>query len=482
MKNFTALYLIIFFLNIEIKTNAQLVTISALNQIPVAGNVVHYADANTFGFDPIGTGPVTAKVWNNSGLFDAGTTKDFFYVNPNTIPASLGSSLFPTANIARGESGAAGYFYYQNTANDIRRQGWYESNSNFGIYKNNTVAREFHFPITAGQTFTSTYNGNYAPFNLGEDSTKIEQGSVSINADMQGQMILPNGTYNNTLRLHVIESFNIVVYFSGIPFLLSTVSDDYYYWFVNNVSQPILIFGTTSTDGNPQATVLRYQYFPPSNLTLNLKVFIEGYYSGNGLMNNSGSGGLLYSVTPQISINPSDVDTVFISLMNAASPHNQIAREYGILKTNGNVSATFGSPIASGNSYYIRVEHRNSISVWSSSPVLMSATTNYNFTTSQSKAYGNNMIDIGLSFGESAGTVWGIFSGDISDEQYGIGGIPGIQDGIIASGDYGDMETSTYSTQLGYVIADITGDGIVESADYGLMESSLYYTRRILRP
>ena len=57
---------------------------------------------------------------------------------------------------------------------------------------------------------------------------------------------------------------------------------------------------------------------------LKLKIFLEGYYTGGGLMDNNGSGGLLYIVTPKISNNPTDVDTVFISAMNANSPYDKI--------------------------------------------------------------------------------------------------------------------------------------------------------------
>lgn len=239
--------------------NAQLVTISETFQLPVIGDSIHYVDANSFGFDPTGTGPVTAKVWDESALLNTGTTYDFTYVDPTTIPTSLGKDSFPTATIARGESGAPGYFYYQNTANDINRIGWFSSNSNYGIYTDGTFATDFHFPVTAGQTFTSTYHGNYAPFNVGEDSVRITSGTLSINADMQGQLILPTATFNDVLRLHVVESFHIQTFLLGFVLIDNLIEDDYYYWFHDTVLQPILISGVTTVDGNAQPGVLRYQ-------------------------------------------------------------------------------------------------------------------------------------------------------------------------------------------------------------------------------
>ena len=59
------------------------------------------------------------------------------------------------------------------------------------------------------------------------------------------------------------------------------------------------------------------------------------------------------------------------------------------------------------------------------------------------------------------------------DEVY-VGGI-GIQDGIVESQDYADMENAVYITLGGYVFEDITGDGVVESLDYSIMENNVSF-------
>jgi len=240
-------------------SHAQLITISETHQLPAIGDTIHYVNANSFGFDATGTGPVTNKVWDQSGLFLTGTSYDFYYVDPALVPANLGKDSFPSATIARGESGAAGYFYYQNTDSAIHRQGWFSSATNYGIYENGTMATEFQFPITAGQTFNSTYNGRYSPFNVGEDSVKIESGTVTINADMQGTLILPTGTFTDVLRLRVLENFHIKVYFLGVPIIDYLIEDDYIYWFSDSILQPLLISGVTTVDGTPEPPVLRFQ-------------------------------------------------------------------------------------------------------------------------------------------------------------------------------------------------------------------------------
>ena len=256
MNRLLTLFLIILFGS---TSSAQLITISETNQLPAIGDTVHYVNANSFGFDPNGTGPVTNKLWDQSGLFLTGTSYDFYYVDPTLIPANLGQDSFPSATIARGESGAPGYFYYQNTSTEVNRLGWFSSASNFGIYENGSIANEFQFPITAGQTFNSSYNGRYSPFNVGEDSVKIESGIVTINADMQGTLMLPNSTFTNVLRIHVIENFHIKIYMFGLAVIDYLIEDDYIYWFNDSIQQPLLVSGVTTVDGTPEPQVLRFQ-------------------------------------------------------------------------------------------------------------------------------------------------------------------------------------------------------------------------------
>ncbi len=211
---------------------------------------------------------------------------------------------------------------------------------------------------------------------------------------------------------------------------------------------------------------------PPQTVTLNVKAFIEGYYTGNGLMDNFGTGGCLF-VTGN-SLSTSDADSLFISLMDPVT-YAPVANATGILHTNGTISVTMPS-LVSGNSYYIKLVHRNALQTWSAAPVLMtSPAVTYDFTTASNKAYGSNMIESFDAMG------WMIYSGDISDaNNTGLG--LGYQDEIIESADYTDMENAVSIIKLGYVFEDVTGDGIVESADYTLMENAVSAIRFSIHP
>ncbi|MBK7160051.1 MAG: FG-GAP repeat protein [Ignavibacteria bacterium] len=79
------------------------------------------------------------------------------------------------------------------------------------------------------------------------------------------------------------------------------------------------------------------------NMTLNLTMFIEGFY-------NSGS-------NSQVS------DTILVELRNSTSPFALADQSTALVSANGTVQLKFGNAI-NGN-YYIAVKHRNSIETWS---------------------------------------------------------------------------------------------------------------------
>jgi hypothetical protein len=81
-----------------------------------------------------------------------------------------------------------------------------------------------------------------------------------------------------------------------------------------------------------------------------------------------------------LSTNPNDVDNVTIELHNSSSPFATAASTNGVLKTDGNVQVQLPGALI-GSSYYIVVKHRSSIETWSANPVLLGATTTFDFTT-----------------------------------------------------------------------------------------------------
>lgn len=92
----------------------------------------------------------------------------------------------------------------------------------------------------------------------------------------------------------------------------------------------------------------------PCSVTLNLRLFIEGFYQSNGLMT-----GVLSS---------SIADSVSIHLADTTAPYTVQHSAIGLMGVDGYTSVVF-PPSVWNSSWYIVVNHRNSIETWSKSPV-----------------------------------------------------------------------------------------------------------------
>ncbi len=199
-------------------------------------------------------------------------------------------------------------------------------------------------------------------------------------------------------------------------------------------------FNTTLQNGGVILTQGQQQ--PYVQLTiLNLKVFIEGFYLSSGLMSNC------LNITGG-SVDPLDADYVTISAMNALSPYALVDAQVGTLKTNGDVTVTFGPTVVPNTSYYIKVNHRNSNETWSSNPVLFTTSTTYSFVTSAMQAFGD------VEAATSDNLYFAIYSGDIN------------QDFTIDATDFLELDPSIQAGDFGYFVGDLNGDGAVDASDF----------------
>ncbi|MEI6882282.1 MAG: choice-of-anchor Q domain-containing protein [Bacteroidota bacterium] len=180
-----------------------------------------------------------------------------------------------------------------------------------------------------------------------------------------------------------------------------------------------------------------------STAAFNLKAMLQGLYLGNGKM--------IAAPFSADGISPMNIaDTITVELRANTSPFSVVHTIKGLLDTAGNATITFPSSV-NGNSYYVVVGHRNSIPAWSTNPVTFSATTNYDFTSSITKAFGSNMADDGAG-------VFMLFSGDIN------------QDGSVDFSDYPDLDISSNNGDLGYYVTDLNGDASVDFSDYPTLD------------
>ncbi len=219
------------------------------------------------------------------------------------------------------------------------------------------------------------------------------------------------------------------------------------------------VIGDINTDNSATSTI---KVDPP--VTLNLHVFLEGYFDGTSAMaevmlNQN------YLPTPAAG----DVDDITVELRQ----YNTSTTEYDVvpngsavarLHTDGTASAVFPPELASGN-YFIVINHRNHLQTYSHDPVTIASGTNsYSFASAANQAAGSNMVLL-------ANGQYGMFSGDIT------------QDGYVDSFDYGDFDTDSQNNVFGiYVATDLNGDGYVDSFDYGLMDTNTQNNVTVITP
>ncbi len=191
-----------------------------------------------------------------------------------------------------------------------------------------------------------------------------------------------------------------------------------------------LVFRFYSVSGNQRD----YYKILPSPKKLELTSYIQGFYD------------------PAIGFMIRDTLKVF--LRDYSAPYAIVDSAKGYLDPNGRADFNFINA-SNATNYYIVLMHRNSIETWSS-PVSFFHTGNlsYDFSTSASQAYGDNLI--------LKGTKYCIYSGDTD------------QDGDVDAQDLSLVENDVLNFVQGYVNSDIDGNNIVNASDLGIVDNNVF--------
>jgi hypothetical protein len=172
------------------------------------------------------------------------------------------------------------------------------------------------------------------------------------------------------------------------------------------------------------------------NMTLNLTMFIEGFY-------NAGS-------DSQVS------DTITVELRNSTSPFAVADQSTAVVSANGTVQLRFAMP--SNGNYYIAVKHSNSIETWSAERNCTCHRLRLLIMIlhrSSSQAFGSNMIQV-----DSSPVRFAIYSGDVN------------QDGTVDATDVSTIDNDASNFVSGYVVTDLTGDDFVDGTDFAIADNN----------
>lgn len=185
---------------------------------------------------------------------------------------------------------------------------------------------------------------------------------------------------------------------------------------------------------------IKVGYTNPLSLQLNITYGIEGFWNG--------------SVQAP--------DTIKIFLRNNFSPYSKADSSKILINTFGNANAQFTNAV-SGN-FYLQIIHRNALETWSSTALAFTAgqTSNYDFTISQSQAFGNNQ--------KNKLSRWCAFSGDVN------------QDGIIDITDLQIIDNNAASFLTGYINSDLTGDNFTDIGDLAVCDNNASGFVSVIKP
>lgn len=180
-----------------------------------------------------------------------------------------------------------------------------------------------------------------------------------------------------------------------------------------------------------------------NSIALNMKLALQGFFEPGSNTN-------------------SIADTFTVQIRSELFPYNIVEENKSVIGTSLSGIFSFNN-IGPGN-YYYTVRHRNGLETWSSSPVelLPGGTYNYDFTTSASKAFGENLIQIWSKFC--------IYNGDVN------------QDAVIDVSDATLVDNDVFNSAAGYLPTDNNGDGIVDISDAIITDNNSFNSVGVISP
>ncbi len=195
---------------------------------------------------------------------------------------------------------------------------------------------------------------------------------------------------------------------------------------------------TVILDGNKTITALFSKGLDSSSVRVRVKVFLEGPFQTDSMQTNLANQGALplsqpfnispwnYDGTESVTAMADNVvDWVLVKLRTNSSANSEVAGIAALLTSDGDLMRADSAAalkfygFSSGN-YYITVYHRNHLPIMSPTSLFLSSTTSdYDFTNSQSSAYGSTpMVQLNDSiYGMVAGDGNKDFAVDSLDKQ-----------------------------------------------------------------
>ncbi|MCD6013247.1 MAG: C-terminal target protein [Flavipsychrobacter sp.] len=241
--------------------------------------------------------PGAALTWNFSAMVPLGG----FYTTTIMPDTSL---VFITANQMHALPGNK-YLHVQANHTDSYIHGVYDAGTNVTTHYNNyNISKR---PFTYNSTYIDTYQATIPP------ATMHGTGVLTVTGDAYGTLILPNGTFNNVLR---IKKYQVERDTTGSAVVVTTNVS--YMWFDSLHNAPLLqIDSTISVAGSSQ----RAMYLASPVAVQQLNAGQDGYTAyltdNELLLRNNFEQGRVYEVTLYNMIGGKLVTQTFVATGNS---------------------------------------------------------------------------------------------------------------------------------------------------------------------
>ena len=242
-----------FFIVISGMTKAQPILDSANNALNIGDAQLFYiADSSAQDLNTVVGSNVT---WDYSTL----TT---YSVQATNVVFNAGNSQFgvdfPTSSIADSLGGLL--IYKNNYLDSVVSQGYIYTDPALGIVEVvlSDYVKVIDYPFTFGSLSTDAIAGNAFTAITGPTPTPYS-GTVSIEGDGFGTLLLGNNTYNNVLRVKVIENSFVDPGTGAIP-----VDRVQYLYYSPTVSKfPLLYYTSLAANGGAQTAIYSIDSLAP---------------------------------------------------------------------------------------------------------------------------------------------------------------------------------------------------------------------------
>ena len=333
-----------------------------------------------------------------------------------------------------------------------------------------------------GQTYTASglYSGSVTNCVTQKLNLTILQPTVTFQVDM-AQSNAPTGAIPYVNGLYTMTNIGGSIWSATVPLPGNTV---YEYKFTYNVLAGSENLAGSScvvtSNGNRSVSVgTTNMVLPlvcwnscsacPGGLTL--KVFLDGYYVNGSspaemraaryinLVAAIPSGSGYAAALAALSGNTQDVDLITVQLRSTTNTETILHTATPMLKKDGSVFCVFPES-AIGGSYYVVVDHRASMPLWSQNPITLTTSSILNFANTLASAYSDGDALLTPMKTISSG-LYGIWMGELD------------QTGYLDAFDYSNLEGDIYeSGYLGQYLldGDLNGDSYVDATDFAVFD------------